>query len=67
MCFSSPKIPDPPPPVETPVEDKPGEVLVADEAAELRGDKRKVSGRRALTIGLAVPKSTPNTASSTIY
>ena len=57
MCFSKPNIKTPPPLVEPPVEDEPGDVLIADEAAAKRGSRVKSSGRRALTIGLKVPKA----------
>ena len=62
MCFSSPKIPDPvPPPVMPPPEDAPGEVEVAREALQTRGKRKKVSGRRALTVGLRTPKPASTT------
>ena len=52
MCFSRPKIPDPPPPVDVPPVDEPGEVEIGAEAQASRGQKRKYRGRRALTVGL---------------
>ena len=65
MCFSGPKIPDPPPPVELPPDvDEPGEVEVAREALATRGKTRKVRGRRQLTVGLKTPKSSGSNVSS---
>ena len=56
MCFSSPKIPDPPPPPQTPPpEDDPGEVEVGRDALSSQGKRRKVRGRRVLTVGLKTP------------
>ena len=58
MCFSSPKIPDPPPLAQVPPpEDGPGEVEMGRAALASQGKKRKVRGRRALTIGLSTPFS----------
>lgn len=67
MCFSSPKIPDPsPPPVTPPPEDGPGEVEIAREALATRGGRRKVRGRRVLTVGLKTPTSSSSSSSSGI-
>jgi len=57
MCFSSPKIPDPPPPPQVPPEDEPGEVEIGREALATKGKKRRVRGRRVLTVGLSTPKT----------
>ena len=58
MCFSSPKIPEPPPQAQVPPpEDDPGEVEVAREALASQGGKRTVRGRKVLTVGLTPPSS----------
>ena len=55
MCFSKPKIPDPPPVVDVPPVDEPGDLEIGTEAMASRGQRRKVKGRRALTVGLTTP------------
>ncbi len=58
MCFSSPKIPDPPKLAQTPPpEDEPGGVETGREAMASRGKRRKVRGRQVLTVGLRTPVS----------
>lgn len=57
MCFSSPKIPSVPPPPQVPPGDEPGEVEVGREALLTQDRRRKVQGRRVLTVGLKSPTS----------
>ena len=57
MCCSCPKIPKPPPPPkDPPPEETPGEVVLAPGERDKRTGRRKVMGRRALTVGLNTPR-----------
>ena len=55
MCFSRPKIADPPPQVDVPPVDEPGDLNIGTRAMAAKGKRRKVKGRRALTVGLTTP------------
>ena len=57
MCFSKPKIPDPPQMVDVPPVDESGELEIGTEAMATKGIKRKAKGRMALTVGLKAPST----------